>query len=245
MGTFTGTSDPGSFISQEGHFFLVLTTSSIINARGFLLEYSETCPPPPFNEFTNYPIPLGRDIDDESLITCDPGTEFAQEEHYGKPSVTLVGKLGFWSVAQTPNCERVWCEQAPQIENGYYVNSTGSQYGDTVTYSCYAGFTINPYDTITCMANGNWQPAPTCSATRCPQLDNTIINGEVSISNADDRVYGTVFTYECNDGFELKGIRKIVCQGDETWSDEVPTCERVRCPVEVSHTLTEPVNLCQ
>ena len=40
-----------------------------------------------------------------------------------------------------------------------------------------------------------------------------------------DNCPGTKAVYSCNDGFELVGDRKRLCQGDGTWYGEAPTCE--------------------
>ena len=37
---------------------------------------------------------------------------------------------------------------------------------------------------------------------------------------------GTKAVYSCDDGFELVGDRKRLCQYDGTWDGEAPTCER-------------------
>ena len=46
-------------------------------------------------------------------------------------------------------------------------------------------------------------------------------NGQVSVG---DFTFGSVATYSCNDGFVLIGNSTRICQADETWSDDNPTC---------------------
>ena len=55
----------------------------------------------------------------------------------------------------------------------------------------------------------------------CPDL--SIPNGVVTISPADQG-YLSRTTYECNDGFALKGDGNRVCQMDDTWNGTDPEC---------------------
>ena len=57
---------------------------------------------------------------------CPAGFEFAQQEHAGENSVSMTCEPGGWSVRQTPQCEPGWCGQAPLLENGFYLSSTGA-----------------------------------------------------------------------------------------------------------------------
>ena len=61
-----------------------------------------------------------------------------------------------------------------------------------------------------------------CTAILCPKLYDPE-NG--SVKDGDNRP-GTKAVYSCDDGFELVGDRKRLCQYDGTWDGEVPTCER-------------------
>ena len=42
----------------------------------------------------------------------------------------------------------------------------------------------------------------------------------------DQYVVDDVVTFNCDDGFELVGSRKLTCQTDGEWTDDEPTCER-------------------
>ena len=104
------------------------------------------------------------------MVSCLSGYEFAQEEHEGQSQVTMTCLPGGWDVRQTPQCEPVWCGQAPLVENGFYLSSTGSRNGDTVTYGCYDGFTMSGFGSIMCGSNGEWAMPPTCEASSCSVL---------------------------------------------------------------------------
>ena len=49
------------------------------------------------------------------------------------------------------------------IENGYVDSSTGSQFGDNVTYSCYNGFSLTTSGIVMCQDDGTWAAAPNCT----------------------------------------------------------------------------------
>ncbi|KAL4657306.1 seizure protein 6-like isoform X4 [Arapaima gigas] len=60
----------------------------------------------------------------------------------------------------------------------------------------------------------------------CPELPE-IASGWKSTSHPE-LLHGTVVTYQCYPGFELRGGGEILmCQWDLTWSGDVPTCEKV------------------
>ncbi|XP_070582252.1 sushi, von Willebrand factor type A, EGF and pentraxin domain-containing protein 1-like isoform X2 [Ptychodera flava] len=60
---------------------------------------------------------------------------------------------------------------------------------------------------------------------RCPALESPT-NGRMEASQGSNRVFGTVMTYFCDDGFKLSGSgnSEIHCQGNRQWSDTPPTC---------------------
>ena len=57
-------------------------------------------------------------------------------------------------------------------------------------------------------------------AATCPSLSQPE-NGAVSLNGTR-----TVATYFCDDGFELAGNSTRICEEDDTWSGEAPTCAR-------------------
>ena len=66
----------------------------------------------------------------------------------------------------------------------------------------------------------------TCTYTEivCPDLEDPTYG---SVDDGDNHP-GTRAVYSCNDGFELVGDRKRLCDYDGTWDGEAPTCERKR-----------------
>ncbi|XP_078666423.1 uncharacterized protein LOC144908582 isoform X2 [Branchiostoma floridae x Branchiostoma belcheri] len=72
-----------------------------------------------------------------------------------------------------------------------------------------------------------------CDATQCPAL-TAPANGVLSTTATS---YQTVVNFTCNTGYVLNGAVTATCQADITWSNPVPTCTPIQCPI-----LTAPAN---
>lgn len=230
----SGTSLPSTITVPSGSFYVKFTTSSVVSQSGFKFQYSTDCPMPVFNNFTTFSTTSSSmGLNSRLSISCSPGYEFAQEEFKGKSSVAMTCQPGSWSVAQTPNCEPVWCGQAPFIANGYYKAATGSRYKDTVTYECYAGYALQGTNPVTCLQTGKWSTAPTCTPTLCPAIATTnFTNGVVKLEVGDGTQYGSLYSYTCNAGYVIQGHPRVICQGDGKWSADMPVCQKLKCSVE-------------
>ncbi|XP_077826770.1 seizure protein 6 homolog isoform X12 [Macaca mulatta] len=71
----------------------------------------------------------------------------------------------------------------------------------------------------------------------CPELPE-IPNGWKSPSQPD-LVHGTVVTYQCYPGYQVVGSSVLMCQWDLTWSEDLPSCQRVTSchdPGDVEHS---------
>ncbi|XP_056675522.1 seizure protein 6 homolog isoform X1 [Monodelphis domestica] len=71
----------------------------------------------------------------------------------------------------------------------------------------------------------------------CPELPE-IPNGWKSPSQPE-LVHGTVVTFQCYPGYEVTGANTLMCQWDLTWSEDLPTCQRVTSchdPGDVEHS---------
>ncbi|XP_019630213.1 PREDICTED: P-selectin-like [Branchiostoma belcheri] len=72
-----------------------------------------------------------------------------------------------------------------------------------------------------------------CDATQCPAL-TAPDNGALSTTATS---YQTVVTFTCNTGYVLNGAVTATCTADITWTNPVPTCTPIQCPI-----LTAPAN---
>ena len=57
-------------------------------------------------------------------------------------------------------------------------------------------------------------------AVECPALQNPA-NGRVNFSST---TFGSIATYECNDGYVLAGDLQRTCQDNNQWSGSEPQC---------------------
>lgn len=59
----------------------------------------------------------------------------------------------------------VYCGPVPQIDNGFSIGSTNVTYRGIAMYQCYAGFAFpsaSPVETMSCLADGQWERKPAC-----------------------------------------------------------------------------------
>uniref|UniRef100_A0A8D0TKJ9 Seizure related 6 homolog n=1 Tax=Sus scrofa TaxID=9823 RepID=A0A8D0TKJ9_PIG len=73
----------------------------------------------------------------------------------------------------------------------------------------------------------------------CPELPE-IPNGWKSPSQPE-LVHGTVVTYQCYPGYQVVGSSVLMCQWDLTWSEDLPSCQRVE-QLKPCHGLSAPEN---
>ncbi len=138
-----------------------------------------------------------------------------------------------WSGTQ-PTCVPSSCGTAPTAPSNGSVTppspGTGGT-GDTVTYSCSAGYTLSGSATATCQSNGTWTAPATCVPTSCATAPAAPANGSVTAPTTFT-VGGTV-TYACNTGYTRSGPATATCQTDNTWST-APTCVADSCTPNLS-----------
>ncbi|GFT60912.1 sushi, von Willebrand factor type A, EGF and pentraxin domain-containing protein 1, partial [Nephila pilipes] len=133
---------------------------------------------------------------------------------------------GQWS-SSVPYCEEVICESPEVPKNGYLQSSNKDKYrgGDVLQFACDANHMMDGKNIIVCQENSRWSaPVPKCVlACQFPGPSDAII------SKADYfyRINETV-TFECKDGFELRGPKMLRCLDDGRWSSTTPTCHSTR-----------------
>uniref|UniRef100_A0A8C0JFD9 Complement C2 n=1 Tax=Chelonoidis abingdonii TaxID=106734 RepID=A0A8C0JFD9_CHEAB len=125
------------------------------------------------------------------------------------------------------------CGQDVAIRSGTFALSDGYHPGSVLTYSCPPGFYPYPLGSRLCQDNGHWTPLHTptgsvlpkalCREIRCPaQLE--FENGSFQPRRASYPV-GSVLTFECLDGYTLRGPAQRVCQGNGHWDGGTPACD--------------------
>ncbi len=118
----------------------------------------------------------------------------------------------------------VTCTGATAPTNGA-VTAASATFGNAVTYSCNAGYTLMGAAMATCQASGTFSgPAPTCAPNACAPNLAPPANGTVTLTMG---VTGDVATYGCVAGYILSGSATRMCQTSGAWSGTAPTCAAV------------------
>ncbi|TFJ95963.1 molybdopterin synthase subunit MoaE [Platysternon megacephalum] len=143
----------------------------------------------------------------------------------------LALRPGAW--AQAPEEAAPSCGQDVAIRNGTFALSDGYRPGSVLTYSCPPGFYPYPLGSRLCQDNGHWTTLrtptgsvlsqPLCREIRCPaQL--AFEHGSFQPRRASYPV-GSVLTFECLDGYTLRGPTQRFCQGNGHWDGGTPACD--------------------
>ncbi|XP_064894761.1 complement receptor type 1 isoform X4 [Columba livia] len=120
------------------------------------------------------------------------------------------------------------------ISYGKIVSAARPPYksGDTVSFVCNTGYTLQGSHTSTCQDNSRWSPPlPVCKKeVTCPRPPN-IANGMHSGQSSGKFSRGVTVYYSCKDGFELVGNASIRCGESGVWSRPLPRCEAIGCKI--------------
>ncbi|XP_042638313.1 complement factor B [Orycteropus afer afer] len=126
--------------------------------------------------------------------------------------------------AATPSCP-----QNVNISGGTFTLSHGWAPGSLLTYSCPLGYYPSPASRL-CKSNGQWQtPRATrltkavCKPVRCPS-PVTFENGMYTPRLGSHPVGGNL-TFECEDGFTLRGSPVRQCRPNGMWDGETAVCD--------------------
>ncbi|XP_065794376.1 complement receptor type 2 isoform X1 [Muntiacus reevesi] len=144
---------------------------------------------------------------------------------------------GIWDKAP-PICEyynRDSVCSEPIVPGGYRIKTSRPPYrhGHSVTFSCYANFTMKGNKTVWCQANRTWGPTPLpiCESdipVECPSPP-TIANGHHTGESVASFAPGLIVTYSCEPGYLIFGKNTIHCLSSGDWNDAPPTCKEALC----------------
>ncbi|XP_074662866.1 CUB and sushi domain-containing protein 1-like [Tubulanus polymorphus] len=167
--------------------------------------------------------------------------KFVQTGHYSgdyvkyecKPGYRLVSGDVFrfcfsnrtWS-GSSPVCKDMSCPKPEPLDHGT-VSFNGTQYWDSVVYTCDVSYRIVNGDSQRfCSGDNNWTgKKPTCRAIHCPRAD-TVENANHLFTG--DRPKDTVH-YKCKPGFIMDGDANRTCQMNGSWTGLPPKCLRTFC----------------
>ncbi|XP_064610894.1 sushi, von Willebrand factor type A, EGF and pentraxin domain-containing protein 1-like [Liolophura sinensis] len=126
---------------------------------------------------------------------------------------------------QTAYCQVSECPELPNPENGYRVGSA-RQVGDTVSFSCNLGYTLQGSQQRTCQINKVWDGETSyCYVSLCPQLPYPENGRRIG----DNYQVNDTVSFECNVGYTLHGSQQRTCQPNKVWDGETSHCYESLC----------------
>lgn len=126
--------------------------------------------------------------------------------------------------------KEISCVPPPKIKNGTHTFSDIDvfKYREAVIYSCdpISGpdkFSLIGMSMLICTGHNTWSSqAPECKVVKCPfpllQNGRQIAGFEKKFS------YESTVTFECEEGFYMRGRDTVVCNANSTWEPPIPTC---------------------
>ncbi|XP_067016857.1 complement factor B-like isoform X1 [Acropora muricata] len=150
------------------------------------------------------------------VFECNEGYEI-----HGSETITCLDR-GMWSARRFPYCIEKRCPDPGRPENGDRFGSFAI--GNRVRFSCQSGFELHGSRERTCLENKEWSGSlTTCQdgSTDCPVL-GIPINGRKYGSKYN---YRDEVTFECDDGYVLKGSARRECTKNGNWSGTEALCK--------------------
>ncbi|KAH0503264.1 CUB and sushi domain-containing protein 2 [Microtus ochrogaster] len=133
---------------------------------------------------------------------------------------------GTWT-GSDPECTVINCGDPGIPANGIRLGND-FRYNKTVTFQCIPGHMMESHrvSVLSCTKDRTWNGTkPVCKAIMCkpPQL---IPNGKVVGS---DFTWGSSVSYACLEGYQLSLPAVLTCEGNGSWTGELPQCFPVFC----------------
>ena len=153
------------------------------------------------------------------MFSCNTGYDL------NGTSLILCQGNGSWS-DNIPTCDIVECQDQDMPENGYKFDHNLT-YGSSIQFGCENGYDLSGDSFITCEADGTWNGTiPNCIPVNCPDVINNPENGS---KNSSLISFGSIVSFNCDEGYYLNGTDAIICEADMLWSDSIPSCFLINC----------------
>ncbi|XP_030270316.1 CUB and sushi domain-containing protein 1-like isoform X1 [Sparus aurata] len=135
---------------------------------------------------------------------------------------------GTWT-GQPPDCTVISCGDPGPVANGIYLGREFT-YNHTVIYRCNPGHLMEPpgpgRSVLRCTKDGTWnQTKPSCKVIQCgppPQVHHGKVEGT-------DYSWGSSVSYSCFHGYQMSTPSVLTCEGNGTWTGDVPQCLPALC----------------
>ncbi|XP_064154909.1 sushi, von Willebrand factor type A, EGF and pentraxin domain-containing protein 1-like [Anguilla rostrata] len=148
------------------------------------------------------------------LYTCDKSYTLSGESEL---RCTENGTLN----AEPPECKRVSCSQ-PEVKFGRQVEGRPPYvHKSFIVYKCDEGYQMKGSSKIVCEDNV-WSPKPPVCEKNCSQPE---VKFGRQVEGRPPYVHKSFIVYKCDEGYQMKGSSKIVCE-DKVWSPKPPVCEK-------------------
>ncbi|XP_077981970.1 sushi, von Willebrand factor type A, EGF and pentraxin domain-containing protein 1-like [Glandiceps talaboti] len=185
-----------------------------------------SCGSPPHVIHSTYSDSNGHTFGSFAVYECDSGYTSVGTS---KVQCTETGQWG-----APPVCTPISCGNPHQIVHGF-IASSGSSYKQKILYQCDAGYQLIGDAEQECLANGHWSGTPPECNIRSCGLPYEVANGDFT---GEMFTFGSIVTYTCHIGYNLKGSQRVECLANAVWTPE-PTCTPVLCGQleEVQHAI--------
>uniref|UniRef100_A0A0N5BUC2 Cubilin n=1 Tax=Strongyloides papillosus TaxID=174720 RepID=A0A0N5BUC2_STREA len=219
---------PSHIFIDSTKAYISFIMNSIEKDYGFNITFSQNCPtlktPNSVKQLTKY-TPFGYKI----TVSCPDGYEFNNGRGSQFDIECQMG--GKWKDNYVPECQPKYCNGIPQILNGMVDSITNNTYMGIIKYTCNGNFYFESkkkYEEVRCGEEGKWDVVPRCIANNCPTLPY-FYNGKRVLKKGLGYDEGTLYKYECDDGYEKIGSEYLVCQSNGEWSFQQPYCKKLIC----------------
>ncbi|XP_023133431.2 P-selectin [Amphiprion ocellaris] len=196
-----------------------------------------------------------------SLFCSDPHGEFSFgsqctttcEEGFVLNGIakTECTSLGTWNI-DIPRCSAKICPTLTSPSHGSLLCSDPHEefsFGSQCTSTCDEGFLLIGSKDTNCTSVGRWsREMPRCQARQCPLLAEAPQHGVMNCSHPNSPFsYGSTCDFACSEGFWLRGTPTMTCNTSGLWSQNLPTCQPVRCesiralPLSLSMNCSHPL----
>lgn len=163
---------------------------------------------------------------------CDEGFKLIGE------SARICTEEKVWQSEEIPYCARIQCLPPNRIDNGA-ITAESYYYGETIKYSCYAGFVLDGSQERKCQSNERWSgKAPVCNPVECPPPED-IPNAVIAWMKGD--TFRDIMEYNCSEGYRLEGYPQRTCLENTSWTVPQFECRRIQCQ-EITSILNGIVN---
>ncbi|KAL4229790.1 hypothetical protein ACF0H5_010181 [Mactra antiquata] len=129
-------------------------------------------------------------------------------------TIRLCSTDGTWTLEE-PTCT---CKSPPELGNGNIQEN-----GDSVTYTCNIGYSLNGPTQRTCNTDGTGWDGSDPSCSECQSITSST-GGTLEFSTDG---YNTQAAFTCDTGYTLNGQSILTCASSGTWDFTAPTC--VQC----------------